>query len=83
MAIAAKEDLEVHQMDVITAYLASDLEETIYMAPPLGLPGTENKVCRIRKGLYGLKQSARAWNQRIGQELRKIGLRPITAEQSI
>ena len=55
LAIAAKEDLEVHQMDVTTAYLAGDLEEEIYMTPPLGLPRTEGKACRLKKGLYGLK----------------------------
>ena len=46
-------------MDVTTAYLAGDLEEEIYMTPPLGLPRTEGKAYRLKKGLYGLKQSAR------------------------
>ena len=55
LTIAAHEDLEVHQMDVVTAYLAGELEEEIYMAPPQGLPGTAGKVCRLKKGLYGLK----------------------------
>jgi Reverse transcriptase (RNA-dependent DNA polymerase) len=39
LTIAAREDLEVHQMDVITAYLAGELEEEIYITPPHGLPG--------------------------------------------
>jgi hypothetical protein len=69
LAIAANEDLEIHQMDVITAYLAGELEEEIYMKPPAGLPSSGRKVCRLRKGLYGLKQSARVWNQRIGTKL--------------
>jgi Reverse transcriptase (RNA-dependent DNA polymerase) len=34
LAIAAIEDLEVHQMDVVTVYLAGVLPEEIYMAPP-------------------------------------------------
>jgi Reverse transcriptase (RNA-dependent DNA polymerase) len=34
LAIATMEDLKVHQMDVVTAYLADELEEEIYMAPP-------------------------------------------------
>jgi hypothetical protein len=59
LAIAAYKDLEIHQMDVITAYLAGDLQEEIYMGPPPGLPGTPRKVYRLKKGLYGLKQSAR------------------------
>ena len=46
-------------MDIITAYLAGELEEEIYMELPAGLPNSGRKVCRLRKGLYGLKQSAR------------------------
>lgn len=55
LAIAAAEDLEIHQMDVVTAYLAGELEEEIYMVLPQGLRGTEGKGCRVRKGLYCLK----------------------------
>jgi Reverse transcriptase (RNA-dependent DNA polymerase) len=83
LAIAAMEDLEVHQLDVITAYLAGELEEEIYMAPPQGLPITGSKVCRLLKGLYGLKQSARVWNRRIGAVLKKLGLIAIATDASI
>jgi Reverse transcriptase (RNA-dependent DNA polymerase) len=82
-AIAAYEDLEIHQMDVVTAYLAGDLQEEIYMASPPGLPGAPRKVCRLRKGLYGLKQSARVWNQRISRELNQSGLHQIDSDHSI
>jgi hypothetical protein len=44
---------------------------------------TEDKVCRVRKGLYGLKQSARIWNKRITKELKRAGLRAISEDQSI
>jgi hypothetical protein len=83
LAIAAYEDLEIHQMDVITAYLAGDLQEEIYMGPPPGLPGTPRKVCRLKKGLYGLKQSARIWNQRIAKELKESGMIITNSDQSI
>ena len=83
LTIAAHEDLEVHQIDVVTVYLAGVLEEEIYMAPPQGLLGIVGKVCYLKKGLYGLKQSARVWNQRIGSELKKAGLRAIVSERSI
>jgi Reverse transcriptase (RNA-dependent DNA polymerase) len=83
LTIAAHEDLEVHQIDVVTVYLAGELEEEIYIAPPQGLTGTEGKVCRLRKGLYGLKQSARVWNRRIGSELKKAGLSAIAPEHSV
>ena len=83
LAIAAREDLEVHQMDVITAYLAGELEEEIYMTPPHGLPGAAQKVCRLKKGLYGLKQSARVWNQRIGKKLNESGMVVTNSDHSV
>ena len=53
-------------MDVKTAFLHGSLEERILMEQPEGFikPGTENKVCMLRKSLYGLKQSPRRWNHR-------------------
>jgi hypothetical protein len=55
---------------VVTAYLAGELEEEIYMALPQGILEIEGKVCRVKKGLYGLKQSARVWNKRITVKLK-------------
>ena len=83
LAIAAAEDIEIHQMDVVTAYLAEELEEEIWMEPPPETPYTQGIACKLKKGLYGLKQSARVWNQRFTAELRRIELRLITADQSI
>jgi hypothetical protein len=82
LAIAAREDLEIHQMDVVTAYLAGDLEE-IFMAPLEGLQHCEGKACKLRKGLYGLKQSARVWNQKITSKLKGSGLVAIDSDHSL
>jgi len=51
LAIAAAEDLELHQLDVDTAFLNGDLKEEIYMKQPVGFeePGRENLVCRLKK----------------------------------
>lgn len=59
IAIAALRNLEIHQMDVKTAFLNGDLEDKIYMQQPEGLvvPGQEHKVRRLIKSLYGLKQA--------------------------
>jgi len=71
LAIAAKYNLEIHQMDVCTAFLAVDSEEEIYMHPPQGyfclvqtgrLTNTSRKmVLCLRKSHYGLKQSSHVW----------------------
>jgi len=68
LALAAARDYEVDQTDIKRAYLRAKLEEEIYMDIPEGLtlePGTTSsqKVCKLLKGLYGVKQSGRMWNQ--------------------
>ncbi|GMF13226.1 unnamed protein product [Phytophthora lilii] len=59
LIIAALLDYEVHQMDVKTAFLNGFLSEEIYMAQPEGFAaaGQEHLVCKLLKGLYGLKQA--------------------------
>ena len=67
LAIAAKDDLEIHQMDVQSAYLNGELEEEIYMEQPEGFipEGKEDLVCKLHKSLYGLKQAGRTWHHKL------------------
>jgi hypothetical protein len=65
--------MEVHQMDVKTTFLNGDLEKEIYMEQPKGFTQEgEHLVCKLHKSLYGLKQSPRAWNQKINAFLKSI-----------
>ena len=63
LAIVANLDLELHQMDVKTDFLNRELDEEIYMQQPVGFEqkGSEQKVCRLLKSIYSLKQSSRQW----------------------
>nr|GEW60571.1 putative reverse transcriptase domain-containing protein [Tanacetum cinerariifolium] len=59
-------DYELEQLDVKTTFLHGNLEETIYMRqPPSFEEGTGNKVCLLKKSLYGLKQSPRQCTSKI------------------
>ena len=71
LALAAQFDLKIHQLDVKTAFLYGFIKEDIYMSIPKGLspPPNTNLVCKLNKSLYGLKQSSRAWYQRLDQYL--------------
>ena len=59
--LAVQEDLIVHQMDVKTAFLHAPIDEDIYVSQPIGY-AIENKVWKLQKSLYGLKQSGRNWH---------------------
>jgi hypothetical protein len=66
LAMVALYDLELEQLDVKTAFLHGELEETIYMHQPEGfiVEGKEDHICQLRRSLYGLKQSPRQWYKR-------------------
>jgi hypothetical protein len=67
LAIVVIRDLEVYQVDFKSAFLSGDLEEIIFMEQPNGhvLKGQEKLVCKLQKSIYGLKQSLRAWYQKL------------------
>jgi hypothetical protein len=71
LAIAAREDLELHQVDVVGAYLQGDLNEEIYMTPPAGLniPGKKGWCLRLHKPLYSLKQAGRQWKKKLDETM--------------
>jgi hypothetical protein len=64
LALAAQEGWRVHHMDVKSAFLNGDLKEEVYIhqRPGFVILGKENKVLRLRKALYGLRQAPRTWN---------------------
>lgn len=75
MAVVCQMDWELQQMDVKTAFLHGELEESIYMEQPEGFiePGNEDKVCLLKRSLYGLKQSSRQWNKQFDEHMLSIG----------
>lgn len=77
LTVAALRNLHVRHLDVKCAYLNGELDEELYLEQPDGfvIPGQENKVLRLRRSLYGLKQSARAWNKKATEVLRTLGFK--------
>ena len=67
IALSAKYGLRLEQLDVTTAFLNGELEQEIYMSQPEGfvVPGKENYVCKLKRSIYGLKQSPRCWNETV------------------
>ena len=76
LALAAKYDLLVHQMDIKTALLNGYLDEVIYMQQPEGYVDETRPielVCKLKKSLCGLKQAPRVWNQTIDNFMIGLG----------
>ena len=90
LALVCENDWELAGMDVKTAFLHSELEETVYMEIPEGLhteiqtqgPGARI-VCRLVKSIYGLKQSPRAWYGKINSFFLQHGFQRSEQDHSV
>ena len=85
LALAAQEGWRDHHMDIKLAFLNSDLKEEVYVHQPPGFAilGTEGKVLRLHKALYGLRQAPRAWNAKLDSTLKGMGFEQSPHEAAI
>lgn len=88
LALAAFMDWEIDQADVITAFLNPDVDTDLWVACPEGLklpPGANPKgfMCKLRKSLYGLKQSPHLWQSKLKKKLRLFGFTALLLDPSI
>ena len=85
LAIAAFHDYEIWQMDVKTAFLNGNIDEELYMMQPEGFvdPKDADKVCKLQRSIYGLKQASRSWNLRFDQVIKSFGFVPNCYEACI
>lgn len=73
LSLIINKDLYTRQIDVRNASLHGNMKEEIYMKQPLGFEESANKVCRLNKSLYGLKQVPKIWNERFNEIMIKQG----------
>ena len=85
LAFAVQNNLHVHQMDVVTAFLNGHLEEESYMEQPEGYvkAGQEHLVCKLKKSIYGLKQSPRCWNKTFTEFMKDLGFKQSTSDPCV
>jgi len=85
LALAAQRDWKIDQVDVVGAYLNSELQEEVYMEAPKGvlLPGEKRSICRLLKALYGLKPAGQAWYKRMLKEFLEMGFVVSLGDQSV
>jgi transposase InsO family protein len=74
LAVAAAQDLELHQLDVKTAFLNGELEEEVYVLQPPGYTTHDSThACLLKRALYGLRQAPRTWHMRLKKDLEAAG----------
>jgi hypothetical protein len=81
MAVAAELDLEVHHVDVKTAFLNGELDETLFVQSPQGYTlSSDGHALRLDKALYGLKQAPRQWYLKLSSVLKDKGFEPTACD---
>ncbi|KAJ4740894.1 Transposon Ty1-H Gag-Pol polyprotein [Rhynchospora pubera] len=85
IALAAHNGWKLHHMDVKSAFLNGELEEEVYVSQPPGFEkkGSEHKVLKLHKALYGLRQAPRAWNSKLDKTLMAIGFKRSPVEYAV
>ena len=85
LSLAANLDWPLHQFDVKNAFLHGNLEEEIYMDIPPGYEYLERRpmVCKLKRSLYGLKQSPRAWFGRFSNAMRSYGYKQSDSDHTL
>ncbi|GKD13118.1 putative RNA-directed DNA polymerase [Tanacetum coccineum] len=85
LSVASNQGWYLHQFDVKNAFLHGELKEEVYMEAPPGFsehfkPG---EACRLKKSLYGLKQSPRAWSVRFTLAMKRYGFKQSNSDHTL
>ncbi|RVW95943.1 Retrovirus-related Pol polyprotein from transposon TNT 1-94 [Vitis vinifera] len=86
LSLAANLDWPLQQFDVKNVFLHGELSEEVYMDLPPGCMVSEKqcqKVCKLKKSLYGLKQSPRAWFGRFTKSMRAFGYHQSNSDHTL
>lgn len=85
LALAAKNELQVHHLDVKTAFLNGEISEDVYVTQPEGFEkkGKENMVYKLLKALYVLRQAPRAWYAKLNFCLDSLGFKRCSSEHGV
>nr|GFC92644.1 putative reverse transcriptase, RNA-dependent DNA polymerase [Tanacetum cinerariifolium] len=85
LSVASNQEWPLHQFDVKNAFLHEEIKEEVYMKAP---PSFSNhfkpgEACRLKKSLYGLKQSPRAWFGRFTLKMKRYGFKQSNSDHTL
>ena len=75
LSLAVNYNWPLHQLDIKNAFMNGNLEKEVFMSPTSGFEKVfgQNKIYKLGKSLYGLKQSPRAWFEHFGTAVKSYG----------
>ena len=82
-AYAASNRFKIRHVDVVAAFLHSDIDEDIYIEQPHGMEQPGNFVCKLNKAIYGLRSAPRRWQQKLRQVLEAAGFKPLKFDENV
>jgi hypothetical protein len=65
LSFALNVGLQIHQVDVRSAFLTCPLKDNVTLFPPQGFDCPPGTVLELRKAIYGLKQASKVWYDRL------------------
>ncbi|GBM07228.1 Retrovirus-related Pol polyprotein from transposon TNT 1-94, partial [Araneus ventricosus] len=83
LTIIIQKNLEMYALNVKTAFLNGDLQETLYMEQPMGYNDNSGRVGKLLKSLYGLKQTSRQWFNRLTDFIIHLNFQQLNCEACI
>jgi hypothetical protein len=73
LSFAINNNLQIHQLDVKSAFLTCPLEDKVTLFPPHGFVCPPNSVLQLKKAIYGLKKASEEWHKRLSGFIISIG----------
>ena len=85
LSMDAMRSWPLFQLNIKNALLHRDLTEEVYMEQPPGFitQGEFGLACKLRRSLYGLKRSPRAWFSRFSSVVQEFGMIRSTVDHSV
>lgn len=85
LAITALEDLELHSLDISTAFLNGEMDHGVYMEQPEGFEEYYGAgfVLKLVRAIYGLKQAGRQWHKKLDSVLTAMSFDMVKCDHSI
>ena len=84
LSLAVQKGLDIHQLDIRTAFLHGDIDDDVYVSAPDGLPiCCPTEALKLEKGLCGLKQAPRLWNEKLKTTVRDIGFQSLRSDECV